>query len=51
MRFGFELDTIQNWEQGRNAPDAQTQVLLKVIETHPEIVDEALGMPTKEKAP
>jgi len=45
MRFGFELDTIQNWEQGRNTPDAQTQVLLKVIERRPDVVDEALGLP------
>ena len=50
LRFGFELDTIQNWEQGRNMPDAQTQVLLKVIETHPEIVDEALGMHAGDRA-
>ena len=42
MRFGFELDTIQNWEQGRNNPDSAAQILLKVIETHPEVVDEAL---------
>src|SRR5262249_49847546 len=21
VRFGFEIDTIQNWEQGRNRPD------------------------------
>lgn len=42
-RFGFELDTVQNWEQGRNAPDGPTRTLLKVIETHPEVVDEALG--------
>jgi DNA-binding XRE family transcriptional regulator len=49
LRFGFELDTIQNWEQGRNSPDAPTQILLKVIDTRPEVVDEALGMPAKER--
>ena len=43
IRFGFELDTVQNWEQGRNTPDAPTQVLLKVIETRPDIVDDVLS--------
>ena len=51
MRFGFELDTIQNWEQGRNAPDAPAQILLKVIETHPDVVDEVLsaGKPRRKR--
>jgi DNA-binding transcriptional regulator YiaG len=43
IRFGFELDTVQNWEQGRNVPDAPAQTLLKLIETRPEVVDEALS--------
>jgi DNA-binding transcriptional regulator YiaG len=42
LRFGFELDTIQNWEQGRNKPDGAAQLLLKIIATRPEIVDAAL---------
>jgi len=42
-RFGFELDTVQNWEQGRNAPDGPTRTLLRVIEQNPEAVENALG--------
>jgi DNA-binding transcriptional regulator YiaG len=38
VRFGLELDTLQNWEQGRNQPDPAARLLLKVIELHPEVV-------------
>jgi DNA-binding transcriptional regulator YiaG len=41
-RFGFELDTVQNWEQGRHAPDTATLVLLKIISEIPEVVDSVL---------
>ena len=43
IRFGLELDTVQNWEQGRNKPDPAATVLLKVIEQNPEAVDAALA--------
>jgi DNA-binding transcriptional regulator YiaG len=42
LRFGFELDTIQNWEQGRNKPDTAALLLLKIIATRPDVVDTAL---------
>lgn len=42
-RFGLELDTIRNWEQGRYAPDRAAVVLLAVIEQHPEAVDASLA--------
>ena len=42
VRFGFEIDTVQNWEQGRNAPDQATQLLLRVIEAFPEEVEAVL---------
>jgi len=45
IRFGLELDTAQNWEQGRNSPDPAARVLLKVIEQNPEAVDAALAAP------
>jgi DNA-binding transcriptional regulator YiaG len=39
LRFGFELDTIQNWEQGRNKPDTAALLLLKIIAARPDVVD------------
>jgi DNA-binding transcriptional regulator YiaG len=41
-RYPFELDTIQNWEQGRNQPDSISRTLLKVIEQNPAIVEKVL---------
>lgn len=43
IRFGLELDTVQNWEQGRYSPDPAATVLLKVIEQNPGAVDAALA--------
>jgi DNA-binding transcriptional regulator YiaG len=42
IRFGLELDTVQNWEQGRTRPDPAAQILLSVIEAYPECVDAVL---------
>jgi DNA-binding transcriptional regulator YiaG len=42
-RFGLELDTLRNWEQGRNQPDAPARLLLKIIELRPEVVDAVLA--------
>lgn len=39
LRFGFEKDTIQNWEQGRSRLDAVSRMLLAIIERSPEVVD------------
>jgi DNA-binding transcriptional regulator YiaG len=36
--FGLELDTVQNWEQGRNKPDRVTRTFLKIVETYPQMV-------------
>jgi DNA-binding transcriptional regulator YiaG len=41
-RYPFELDTIQNWEQGRNQPDSISRTLLKVIEENPAVVENVL---------
>jgi DNA-binding transcriptional regulator YiaG len=43
IRFGLELDTVQNWEQGRYRPDPAAQILLSVIEAYPECVDSVLA--------
>lgn len=39
-RFRTETKTIANWEQGRSKPNAQAAILLKLIELHPELLDE-----------
>lgn len=37
-QYGFTLDALQNWEQGRRRPDVSARALLKVIEREPEAV-------------
>lgn len=43
LRFGLDLATLRNWEQGRTRPDGPARVLLRVIERRPRAVEEALG--------
>jgi DNA-binding transcriptional regulator YiaG len=43
LRFGLELDTIQNWEQRRyGVPDPVAVMLLKIIEECPQVVEAVL---------
>lgn len=42
LRFGLDVATVRNWEQGRYQPDGAARVLLKVIERHPAVVERAL---------
>lgn len=42
-RFGFEISSVRNWEQGRRRPEGPARVLLKVIEKEPEAVQRALA--------
>lgn len=42
-RFGFSLDAVQNWEQGRRRPEGAARALLRVIEREPEAVRRALA--------
>jgi putative transcriptional regulator len=42
-RFGFSPATIREWEQGRRQPEAAARVLLLVIASKPEVVDEVLA--------
>ncbi|WP_316189464.1 MULTISPECIES: helix-turn-helix domain-containing protein [unclassified Bradyrhizobium] len=42
LLYGFDERTLQNWEQHRNEPDRPARVLLKIIETDPEVVVRAV---------
>ena len=42
-RFGLSLRTVQEWEQGRRAPDGPARVLLHVIDQQPEAVERAVA--------
>ncbi len=37
-RFGIPAATLNNWEQGRRAPDPAARLLLRVLESDPEAV-------------
>ena len=43
QRYGFELSSIRNWEQGRRQPEGPARVLLLVINKEPEAVQRALA--------
>jgi len=43
-RFGFSLDTVQQYEQGRGRSSGPAATLLRVIEADPEAVVRALGL-------
>jgi DNA-binding transcriptional regulator YiaG len=49
LRFGLELATVQNWEQGRYRPDPAAQLALKMIERHTALVDDVLSASAREK--
>ena len=42
-RFGFSVGAVREWEQGRRQPEAAARVLLLVIASRPEVVDEVLA--------
>jgi putative transcriptional regulator len=41
-RYGFSIDSVQNWEQGRRIPDGAARTLLAVIAHNPKAVERAL---------
>jgi putative transcriptional regulator len=41
-RYGFSIDSIQNWEQGRRMPDGPARTLLAVVAHNPKAVERAL---------
>lgn len=36
--FGFSINTLRNWEQGKRVPDKSAQILLAIIDKNPEVV-------------
>lgn len=42
-RYGFNLRTLQEWEQGRTRPDNAIRAYLTVIDRNPRAVDAALA--------
>ena len=41
-RYNLDVDTVQNWEQGRNTPDRASANYLRVIASAPDAVARAL---------
>lgn len=40
--LGLDVRTLQNWEQGRNRPDAAVLTLVRLFDSNPELVREAV---------
>jgi DNA-binding transcriptional regulator YiaG len=43
--LGIEIDTLQNWEQGRNKPDAAALNLVMVFDKAPELIEQTVLEP------
>lgn len=43
LRYGLEVASLRNWEQGRTQPEAAVRVLFRVIERNPRAVEDALA--------
>jgi len=44
-RLGFDVRTLQNWEQGRNRPDPAILNLVRIFDRDPRIVADAIFEP------
>jgi putative transcriptional regulator len=42
IRFGFNINTLRHWEQGRRVPEGPTRAYLLVIDREPAAVQKAL---------
>ena len=40
--FGFALSAVKEWEQGRRKPERSARILLAVIATNPQAIEQAL---------
>lgn len=43
LRFGLDVATVRNWEQGRSQPDTASRILLAVIDRDPAAVQAVLA--------
>ena len=43
LLIGVSVSTLQNWEQGRRRPDGPARALLKIADTNPKALLEALS--------
>jgi DNA-binding transcriptional regulator YiaG len=43
--LGIDIDTLQNWEQGRNKPDAAALNLVMAFDRSPELIEQAAFEP------
>lgn len=51
-QFGFSVDAVRNWEQGRRQPDVAARAFLMVIEQEPDTVRRVLaGRPENRTIP
>lgn len=51
LRYGLDLATLRNWEQGRSQPDAAASTLLWTIARNPVAVEESLDMDDEAAVP
>lgn len=42
-RYGLDVKTLQNWEQGRTEPEGPAAILLQLIERDPDKIVELLA--------
>ena len=42
LRYGFNITTLRQWEQGRRHPDKAARAFLSVISHSPDVVSDAL---------
>jgi putative transcriptional regulator len=42
VSFGFSVNTVRHWEQGRRVPEGPTRAYLLVIDREPQAVQKAL---------
>ena len=43
--LGLEPDTLKNWEQGRNRPDAAALTLIVAFDANPDVIERAVLEP------